>query len=71
MNEGELETQRKLNAAYTNNIIIRLKMYDHTNNVKKRKNKFNFLETKTFKQKISKYVIDFEYFRNYYDNNRY
>lgn len=71
MDNVEINTQRKLNAAYTNNIIIRLKIYDHTNNVKKRKNKFNFLETKTFKQKISKYVIEFEDFRNYYDNNRY
>lgn len=69
--DAEIETQRKLNAAYTNNIIIRLKIYDHTNNIKKRKNKFNFLETKTFKQKIVKYNIDFEDFRNYYDNHTY
>lgn len=71
MDEFELETQRQLNASYTNNIIIRLKIYDHTNNIKKRKNKFNFLETKSFKNKLSKYVVEFEQFRNYYDNNRY
>ena len=71
MDEIELETQRQLNASYTNNIIIRLKIYDHTNNIKKRKNKFNFLETKSFKNKLSKYVVEFEQFRNYYDNNRY
>lgn len=69
--DAEIETQRKLNTAYTNNIIIRLKIYDHANNVKKRKNKFNFLETKTFKQKLLKYNINFKHFRNYYDNNRY
>mgnify|MGYP003644477297 FL=1 len=71
MDDVEINIQRKLNEAYTNNIIIRLKIYDHTNNIKKRKNKFNFLNTKTFKQKLSKYVIDFEHFRNHYDNNRY
>ena len=71
MDNVEINIQRKLNEAYTNNIIIRLKIYDHTNNIKKRKNKFNFLNTKTFKQKLSKYVIDFEHFRNHYDNNRY
>ena len=71
MDNVEINIQRKLNEAYTNNIIIRLKLYDHTNNIKKRKNKFNFLNTKTFKQKLSKYVIEFEDFRNHYDNNRY
>ena len=71
MDEFELETQRQLNASYTNNIIIRLKIYDHTNNIKKRKNKFNFLQTTSFKKKLSKYVVEFEQFRNYYDNNRY
>ena len=71
MDEIELETQRQLNASYTNNIIIRLKIYDHTNNIKKRKNKFNFLQTTSFKKKLSKYVVEFEQFRNYYDNNRY
>ena len=71
MDEIELETQRQLNASYTNNIIIRLKIYDHTNNIKKRKNKFNFLQTTSFKKKLSKYVVEFEQFRNYYDNNKY
>lgn len=71
MDEIELETQRQLNASYTNNIIIRLKIFDHTNNIKKRKNKFNFLQTTSFKKKLSKYVVEFEQFRNYYDNNKY
>ena len=71
MDEIELETQRNLNKSYTNNIIVRLRIFDHTNNLKKRKNKFNFLETKSFKKKISKYIVEFEQFRNYYDNNRY
>ena len=71
MDEIELETQRNLNKSYTNNIIVRLRIFDHTNNLKKRKNKFNFLETKSFKNKLSKYVVEFEQFRNYYDNNRY
>ena len=71
MDEIELETQRQLNRCYTNNIIVRLRIFDHTNNLKKRKNKFNFLETKSFKNKLSKYVVEFEQFRNYYDNNRY
>ena len=71
MDEIELETQRNLNKSYTNNIIVRLRIFDHTNNLKKRKNKFNFLETKSFKKKLSKYVVEFEQFRNYYDNNRY
>ena len=71
MDQIELETQRQLNRCYTNNIIVRLQIFDHTNNLKKRKNKFNFLETKSFKNKLSKYVVEFEQFRNYYDNNRY
>ena len=62
----ELERQNKLNKIYTNDTILRLKIYDiHRNN------KVNILNSNIIKKRLNKYSKDIKNFKLRYDNLKY
>lgn len=66
MDYEELNRQNKLNKIWTNDAILRLKMYD-----KYRNKDISILNNKHFIKKLNKYENDMKMFKKRYNNIKY
>ena len=66
MDYEELYRQNKLNKVWTNDAILRLKMYD-----KYRNKDISILNDKHFIKKLNKYENDMKMFKKRYNNIKY